>query len=338
MIMNSNVVYGASVCHNGSATSDYQNYHHPDLAYYQASNELSASTTGIIAGAAPATSHYASTLHMSTQHQFGEGIINETNGLSYTNLDTQPNYATNPVPPHHQRLSHYSDARTGSVVAQGPPLGPNVAQGPPQLSVTQTHQSYPHQYRDFSHSDGGQLSSGQDMISALSDCAVRTGITGGPTPTPQYPTYLDAGLLTRRNGSAAHHQTGLHSGHYTDATQFADMTCSQLNGGAYHLNHLTSHLHHSPHHHHHHHHHPTTRHGPSQANSVIAAAPVPQYKWMQVKRNIPKPNREFIFIFNFVLISYNIRHSYPSYQYLLNYNEMQCYRDYVVLRSTVALN
>jgi hypothetical protein len=304
MIMNSNVVYGASVCHNGSATSDYQNYHHPDLAYYQASNELSAaSTTGVIPGATPTASHYASTLHMSTPHQFGDpqGIINETNGLSYTNLDTQPNYATNPVPPHHQRLSHYSDARTGSVIAQGPPLGPPVAQGPPQLSVTSNHQSYPHQYRDFTHSDGGQLSGGhQDMISALSDCAVvRTSITGGQTSTPQYPTYIDAGLLSRRNGSAGHHQTALHSGHYTDASQFAEMTCSQLNGSAYHLNHLASHLHHSPHHHHHHHH-TNTRHGPSQANSVIAAAPVPQYKWMQVKRNIPKPNRKFMFNFGLI--------------------------------------
>lgn len=288
--MNSNVVYGAGVCHNGS--TDYQNYHHnhPDLAYYQASNDLSApASSGIIGGGAPTTSHYAPTLHMSGAHQFGDGIINETNGLSYTNLDTQPNYATNPVPPHHQRLSHYSDTRTGAVVAQGPPLGPPLAQGPPQLSVTPTHQTYSHQYRDFPHTEAGQLSSGhQEMLSALSDCAVRTGISGGPTASSQYPTYLDASLLRARNGSSAH-QTGLHSGHYSEAQQFADMTCSQLNGSAYHLNHLASHLHPA---HHHHHHSANTRHGPSQSNSVIAAAPVPQYKWMQVKRNIPKPNSE----------------------------------------------
>ena len=176
---------------------------------------------------------------MSTGHQFGDGIISEPNGLSYTNLDTQPNYATNPVPPHHQRLSHYSDTRTGAVVAQGPPIGPPLAQGPPQLSVTPTHQSYTHQYRDFAHSDAGQLSSGHtDMLTALSDCAVRTGISGGPTSASQYP-YLDAGLLRSRNGSV--HQSGLHSGHYGEAQQFADMTCSQLNGSAYHLNHLAPH-------------------------------------------------------------------------------------------------
>ncbi|XP_054162287.1 homeobox protein Hox-A1-like [Oppia nitens] len=297
MIMNSNVVYGASVCHNGSATSDYQNYHHnhPDLTYYQTSNELStASTTGIISGATPNTNHhsYASPLHMSSQvHQFGDGIISEPNGLSYTNLDTQlsqPNYATNPVPPHHQRLSHYSDARSGAVVPQAPPLGPPVAQGPPQLSVTPTHQSYTHQYRDFSHTDGPQLSSGhQDMLTALSDCAVRTGISGTPTTTPQYSTYLDTSLLSRRNSNSVH-QTSIHSAHYGDAQPFADMTCGQLNGTAYHLNHLASHLHHSPHHTHHpHHHSASTR---QSQNNSISAAPVPQYKWMQVKRNIPKPN------------------------------------------------
>lgn len=282
MIMNSNV-YGAAVCHNGAAANDYQNYH-PDLTYYSGSTDLSVTTsTGVPTH--PTSNHYAPTLHMSTAgtHQFGDpsGIISETNGLSYTNLDTQPHYATNPVPPHHQRLSHYGEAaRAGPGVPQAPPIGPSVAQGPPQLTVVNSnHQSFSNQYRDFS--DGGQLAAHPDMVSAvsaLSDCAVRTSVSGQVGNGGQY--YLDPSLLSRRNGTSTHQ--ALHS--YVDSSSFTDMTCNQLNGSPYHLNHL-SHLHHPPHHHHHHH--GGARH--AGGNSVIAAAPVPQYKWMQVKRNIPKP-------------------------------------------------
>lgn len=300
--MNSNVVYGATVCHNGTSSTDYQNYHHPELAYYSTQADLAVATSNGVGSGAP--NHYVSPLHMSNPgtHQFSEpaGIINETNGLSYTNLDTQQNYPNNSVPPHHQRLSHYGDLR-GSSISQGPSLGPSVVQGPSQLTIAPNHQSYSHQYRDFTHSESTHLTSGhQEMIfkevPVLSDCAaVRPGVNCPPVSTGQYPSYLDSNLLARRSGGSLN-QTALHST-YSDPTSPSidykfDVTCNQLNGNPYHLNHhLASHLHHSQHHLHHYSHASVRQQG---NNSVISAAPVPQYKWMQVKRNVPKPSCKLI--------------------------------------------
>ncbi|RWS28165.1 homeobox protein Hox-B1b-like protein [Leptotrombidium deliense] len=284
MIMNSNVVYGAAVCHNGSSPADYQNYHHThaELSYYPPPSELS---TGPVSAAGPvpnvaANSHYGPPLHMSpATHQFAEhhtGIISESNGLSYTNLDSQSNYGT--VSPH-PRLNHYNDARNAAVIPNQTPqsLQTAVHSGPV------AHQGYA-QYREYGNENVSVTSVHQEMVNALTDCAVmRTVANSGPAPT-QY-SYLDPNLLSRRNGSTTHHAAlGTYN---TDPTAFTEMSCSQLNGTAYHLNHIASHLHHSPHHHHHHH--GGGRPAITGVSPVSAAAPVPTYKWMQVKRNVPKP-------------------------------------------------
>lgn len=274
--MNSNVVYGAQVCgHNGSAADYSQNYHHETaaaLSYYQQATDLTSQTSnGPVPGATPTPvpAHYTPALgHMSSgAHQFPEhtGIISESNGLSYTNLDTQTGYPAAVAVAAHQRGLYDNRGQTAS---NGGQSSSGSAGGQPGglQGLAPHHQGYA-QYRDFSPDS---VPSGHDMVSALTDCAVMR--TAGQPPT-QYP-YLEPSLLSRRNGNHP-------SLSYADAA-FTEMSCSQLNGSPYHLNHLTSHLHHPPHHHHH------SR--PGQ-NPVSTAAPVPTYKWMQVKRNVPKPGK-----------------------------------------------
>ena len=162
-------------------------------------------------------------------------------------------------------------------------------------SVVQSSSSYPTQYRDYSpsvpssHPDNG-------MVSSLPDCAVMTSLPGSTpgslttttvSPTsvsPQY-TYLEpSNLLPRRNGGVTLSPYG------TDSMTASFSDISQINGSPYHhLNphHLASQLHHSHHHGHHHHlHH--ARSGLSGQGPVVA--PV-IHKWMQVKRNVPKPGK-----------------------------------------------
>ena len=330
MIMNSNVVYGATVCHNGSTPSDYQNYHHSELAYYSSPTDLSSvsgatSAGSVVAGVTSTPAHYGPPLHMPSvaAHQFAEhtGIISENNGLSYTNLDTQGNYGTNSVSSH-QRIGHWkmeleegsrqnvvhsqansqhssSSTATGHSVTVSDGGGGSGGTNSGSGSVVSgsggvgthpvAHSSYT-QYRDFTGESVTVPSGHPDMVSALNDCAVMRTVSA-PPGSGQY-TYLDPTLLSRRNGTMSHHHSAL--GAYTsDAPTFSDMSCGQLNGSPYHLNHLSSHLHHSPHHHHHHHHHHVsgTRTGVSGVSSVAAASPMPTYKWMQVKRNVPKPGK-----------------------------------------------
>lgn len=175
-------------------------------------------------------------------------------------------------------------------------------------------------------SNGGNVPSSvnshHEMMSPLSECSLgRT--SSSSSGSAHYPSYLDPSLLSRsRNGgivggggsasavaaaAAVHHSMHLQnaaalSSPYADPSgHYSDLACNQLNGTTYHhhLNHLTNHLqsthhphhHHHPSHHHHHHHHTSQARNTNQnANSnLLTTAPVPQYKWMQVKRNIPKP-------------------------------------------------
>lgn len=301
--MNSNIVYGGPVCgHNGS-TADYsQNCYHHELPYYSQATDLSAHQTGISGAATGGSTHYGVTpgLHMghSGHHQFLDpsGIISETNGLSYTNLDSSngnpvgvyPGVTSVPAPlsssssssSHQKGFSHYSsDPRSAgsqnitvsSAVSQSSTGGSAITSSSSHPQSTYSSSQY---HRDFSGETSGHHP--ETVSAALSDCAVMrstASVTGSLQGSVggQYP-YLEPSLLTRRNGSIA--------GYGADVSSpFTDINCSQLNGSPYHLNHhhhLTSHLL-SPHH----------RPG-IPGNSVAAAAPVPTYKWMQVKRNAPK--------------------------------------------------
>lgn len=102
-----------------------------------------------------------------------------------------------------------------------------------------------------------------------------------------------------------------------------------------HLNHHSVlHPHHQLHPHHPHHpHHPSARPG-GLAASVTAAAPVPTYKWMQVKRNVPKPgwysfhfsNCRHLSSSNITqkLLSYHVP-SWLGYKWLLFSKDRQCF-------------
>lgn len=179
--------------------------------------------------------------------------------------------------PHHPHATHHGLNPTAAYSGQSNRLSSHhqatVPQVPPPLSTSTGHpqSSYPHaQYREFSSEN---VTPGhQEMVSALSDCAVmRTAASVQAASSSQYP-YLEPSLLSRRNGN-------IHSS-YGDS--FPDIS-SQINGSTnpYHLNHhLASHIHHHQHH--------QSR---TSGNSITAAAPVPTYKWMQVKRNVPKPGK-----------------------------------------------
>ena len=187
---------------------------------------------------------------------------------------SDPGYIPQNGGDHHHATHHGLNSAAYSVAAAAVCSGQSnrlshhqtPSQVPPPLS-TSGHQSYPHsQYREFS-SENIPAGHHQDMVSALSDCAMRTA-AAAQAPSSQYP-YLEPSLLSRRNGNISS---------YGDS--FPDITaCSQINGSTqYHLNHhLASHLHHHQ--------------SRTPGNSITAAAPVPTYKWMQVKRNVPKPGK-----------------------------------------------
>jgi hypothetical protein len=274
--MNSNVVYGTPVCGHAGTVDYTQNCYSHDLqSYYNhsaadlSSSHLSHPVTGS-AGAAGYNS--SSALHMGhATSQFPDPALSDANGLSYTNLDTN-GYPTS----HSTKLGHFSPNENqrqlpnmASAVISSSAAAVAAATHP---NFSSHHPSHNSQYRDFS--PDSVPSSHSDIVSPLSDCAVmRSGVPGSVPSASQYP-YLEPHLMSRRNGSLS----------YGDPSAF-DM-CSQLNGSAYHLNHhIASHLHVSQHHHHHH------PNGRPAGNSV--ATPVTQYKWMQVKRNVPKPGEYF---------------------------------------------
>lgn len=232
---------------------------------------------------APAALHMA---HPATGHQFLDhhsalpttgAVISDSNGLSYTNLDTSgtngvygsSNSSTNNIAAAAaaaNKLGQYSPDHNRSqgttVSTSGQLTGPAIS-GSHQTSVA-THYT---QYRDFSSSTDSVPSSHPDM--ALSDCSIMR--SGSVQTSSQYP-YLEPSLLSRRNG-------------YSDTSPF-DISCSQLNSTPYHhLNHHTLSLHpHTQSHHANHH----SRSVLPGSNGGSVAPPV-TYKWMQVKRNVPKP-------------------------------------------------
>lgn len=187
---------------------------------------------------------------------------------------TDPGYLQQNGSDHHHHTTHHglnSTAYTAATASQSNRLTHHqtASQVPAPLS-TSGHQSYPHSQYKYEFPSENVTSGHQDMVSALSDCAMRTAASV-QAPSSQYP-YLEPSLLSRRNGNIAS---------YGDS--FPDITaCSQINGSTpYHLNHhLATHLHHHQHH--------QSR---TAGNSITAAAPVPTYKWMQVKRNVPKPGK-----------------------------------------------
>lgn len=327
--MNSNVVYGGAMpCHSGigsggTGSADYhhhQAYNHHfngDLATYYpppTSDLLNGSGQHNLSSSTPPTTHYSppGAFHTpASLHSFSEsGVIAEPGGLSYTNLDSSPNsYSSNSGPhSHYSRISPYSSSAVASS-AHG------SSQCSSQLSSTTNHPNiYSHSqpYREYG-SSGDQSSSSpaptvkseyassssnqngssgphHELMTTLPECSLARSSSSS---SGHYPNYLDQSLITRsRNGTSLHHsmhlQNGLSSAYVDPTSHYSEMTCNQLNGSYHHhLNHLTNHLQSS------HHHSSNPRNSNQNSNSsLLTTAPVPQYKWMQVKRNIPKPGKQ----------------------------------------------
>lgn len=314
----------------------------------------------------PSSQHYATGFHMSASgHPFADlsshvapppslGIISESNGLSYTNLDinNQNGGVGYNAHQHYQRLGQYGPS--GSIPTSHPSSQCNNNASSPQLSSGSSSASsgssttavtgnslYPFNKCDsYDPSPPSPPSSGpnsggsaslkcepHDMLTSLGDCGL-----GGRGPNG-YASYFDSSnLLPSRSSRNAtplgqHHpmqhlSNGLVNGGSGNTSPYGldvgglgvnpyvDMSCGPLNGNAYHPHHVSA----APHPHHHlgggHHHHlnhlqssqqhqqqhasPNSRGNLNNANSgslLTSAAPVTQYKWMQVKRNIPKPGK-----------------------------------------------
>jgi hypothetical protein len=196
---------------------------------------------------------------------------------------------------HHSGMNAYSAQNSQTSSHAGSSSGSST-------SIVQSSPSFPHQtqYRDYSppesvpssHPDNG-------LVSSLSDCAVMTSLPGStpgtttvsPTPVSPQLTYLEP---SRRNQVAWNGGVSLTPFGTPDVasmtSSFSDISCSQLNGSPYHHyspHHLASQLHHP--HHHHPHHHSHLHHG--RSGNGAPSAPVVVHKWMQIKRNVPKPGK-----------------------------------------------
>lgn len=149
------------------------------------------------------------------------------------------------------------------------------------------------------------------LMSPISECSLgRT--SSSSSGSAHYPNYLEhsAALMSgrTRNGASASavssamhhpmhlHQNGLCAAYSVESSShYPEMTCHQVNGNFHHsLNHMTNHLQSS------HHHSSNPRSSNQNSNtSLLTTAPVPQYKWMQVKRNIPKPQGKPFSVFSY---------------------------------------
>lgn len=234
-------------------TVDYSQNCYPTPHELSYYNHSAADLSSSSSSSTAQPGYVPSALHMGhvPTTQFLDPGISDTNGLSYTNLDA------NGYPTSQSKLQHFSTNESQRSMSSA------------VISSAASHQSYSShnsQYREFS---SDSVPSSHTDISALSDCAVmRSSVPGSVPSAAQYP-YLEPALLSRRS--------------YGEPSAFDISGCTQLNGSTYHLPHIASHLQH-----HHHHHHLTN----GRTNSVTAAAnPVPTYKWMQVKRNVPKPRK-----------------------------------------------
>lgn len=241
--MNSNVVY-ASMCHNGDgATAPYGSpQQHYDLAaqvYFPAAP--AESPYGPISFPDPRTPPLHGDPSLS-HHQ----IINDNNGLSYTNLDQQAAAAAAAA-----GYLHGGRGANGATMGYGSPGGAS-----PRPAPTTATTGFPYRGAtslDYSHMEPVAGHGVHHAATPADHMADR-----GAMAAPGYPPpYLDPLALQRRNGYA---------GYATADGYDAVRESCQHNGAAY------------------------QAHGLSRTGlSPPKPAPVPTYKWMQVKRNVPKP-------------------------------------------------
>lgn len=207
-------------------------------------------------------------------------IISSENGLSYTNLDyassstSYPNQQQHAVDPHqnyHVQQPAYREDHHHHHHHHHPAAGSSLHQTTvPQASHSRTehdqqlhHQSSSHHHHHHHHEPEYQIAVGgtSNYLHQL-------------TPSDESLQYHSQ---IRQSEFSAHPPPGHYKEENTEAT-------------TYHVLQQPGHPQHPHQHGHHHHHqqHPHAHH-PQQQQQQQQQAQVPTYKWMQVKRNVPKP-------------------------------------------------
>ena len=238
-------------------------YYYPQSAiapYSSASSDVFlASDSG--ASSTPPQSFYSP--NGALLHEDGTAIISSENGLSYTNLD----YASS---------SSYPTQHTNCHPAADP--HPSCHIQPSGYREEHRHQGPPiHQGSVLSHSRSEQIHHQQSSHHHEADYQISLGSSNylHQIPAPEETLHYGQQGGLRQTEYAAHP-----TGHYKEESP---------DPSGYHTLQQTGHNLH-PHAHVHPHHHQQHSHLTQQQQQQ---AQVPTYKWMQVKRNVPKPVGKF---------------------------------------------
>jgi len=316
--MNANVIYG--VCNGDTAgytsASNYSSDLSGPVVYGYGSGSVNgsgssgsaqASTPDSAVGAVGGTPHYLHSLASGgdprtpplTPHD-QQNLIPPDNGLSYTNLDAN-GYATAgsyhhhgpmvqapsqhlPVSsvsvgsannsavnsnPYHTDYSHHGGSHQGTILQQHPHSSNPLHSHPHGI---QHHQAHHHSHPSLGHGDG---------TNGLSGVAL-TGATPGygyPDVT-QYGARTHAMTLGAATSGFPYTSHSVVSGVLRDQCQVNGMLSLAGLGAAAHQAHQNPNL--NPH-------------------AAQQQPNVPTYKWMQVKRNVPKPGKFHSFFHHFYL-------------------------------------
>ncbi|KAL6267737.1 homeobox protein Hox-B1 [Pogonomyrmex barbatus] len=262
-------------------------HYYPQTAvapYSSSSSESFLTADSGTSSSTPPQGFYSPTGAVLHENGSTTAIISSENGLSYTNLDyassssypNQQQHAVASVDPHqnyhvqqpayredhhHHHHHHHSSSSSSLHQITVPPTSHPRTEHDQQLH----HQSSSHHHHHHHHHE--------------SDYPIAVG------GTSNYLHQLSS------SDESLHYQTQIQqsefsthpSGHYKEEN--SDTT-------TYHVLQQSSHLQHPHqhgHHHHHHQQHSHTHHAQQQQQQQQQQAQVPTYKWMQVKRNVPKP-------------------------------------------------
>jgi homeobox protein HoxA/B/D1 len=243
------------------------------------------------------------------QQHDGNVIITSDNGLSYTNLDygTPNTQATYHHPHHHNTMTPPSLSADHHPVLY-PSTAINYVNKNHHHHEEMVHQES-HQHEEMlSHHASHHQQHQQEGYSVSGSHYMHHSTTSPDTPeTAQYSPVLNQHHQSPSPISAEYH--ALHHRHYKEepchqllsemhqhqihsastavgAGNGAVMMATPAGAGNFHHHSLHHHhMHHQTPGHHHHHHHLSQQ----QQQQQQQTAAVPTYKWMQVKRNVPKP-------------------------------------------------
>lgn len=277
-------------------------------------NTGSASTSyySTNSGALHQHQHHAQDMSLGPQQQEDNVIIASDNGLSYTNLDyaTSNSHATYHHPHNHNTMTSPSHPDHHTVLYPSTTINyitknhhhheEMVHQGSHQHEEMLSHHvSHHHQQEGYTVNGGHYMhhsATSPDTGEAAQYSPVLTHHHQSPSPVSaeyhaihrHYKEEPCHPLLSEM------HQHQIHSG--SPAIGAGNGTVMMATAGG------TGNFHHHPLHHHHmhhqnpgNHHHPHHQHLLQQQQQQQTAA-VPTYKWMQVKRNVPKPTGKCLIV------------------------------------------